>query len=469
MNVLFISPLCEAEMKHPPLGIGYMAAMLMKKNHSVRIIDMKASDMGFSQLVKLFKKNKFDLIGVTALTFTSKEANRVVELAKKHTSAKTVVGGAYVSIVKEKALEKNKFIDFGVYGEGEYTIMELVEALEDNKEPEGIKGLIYRKDGEIVVNPPRPPIDDLDALPFPPRELYELSRYSQMGVVTGRGCPFQCVYCTKAVHGSKWRHRSPENIIREIETLNKKYHPDMFYILDDTFTLDMKNAERFCDILLKKNLDVKWECSVGIRVDRVTPRLLKKMRRAGCERVNYGIESGNQRVLNMMKKGITLKQVEKAVKWAKDAGLIVGGFFMIGNPGDTFETVKDSVAFMKKLELNGGAYFGMLVPYPGTEIYDWISKNGRWLIKDVDKWSPHLTDKPQPIFETDDFPAEERVEAFGYAYRELLRFMRWQYIKHPSFIIHRLKQIRSLMGFKNFVLRAVGLRHVLKMDKGRTE
>ncbi len=271
-------------------------------------------------------------------------------------------------------------VDFVVYGEGEETLLELVAALE--KGGGGffhIQGLAYARDGNVVRTPERPLIRDLDALPFPARHLLELDRYSlaapdgepMLTVLSSRGCPYNCSYCFKGIVGRTYRQRSPESIVAELKHLKSTYGVRNFYFIDDLFTLSTKRLVTISQMIVDEGLDIRWQC-LG-RVDRVTPESLEAMARGGCREIHYGIESGNPEVLAATGKRISLEQVRQAVAWTAQSGIRSKGYFMLGLPGDTEETMEQTIRFACELDLDE-AMFSITTPFPGTRLWDELVK-----------------------------------------------------------------------------------------------
>ncbi|RLE51664.1 MAG: hypothetical protein DRJ26_05535 [Candidatus Methanomethylicota archaeon] len=267
-----------------------------------------------------------------------------------------------------KAILKHKSIDAAVIGEGEYTMLELVEKVEERERPANIKGVIYRKEGRIIENPPRNYIKNLDEIPFPAQNLLPMDLYGEYkgAIITSRGCPYSCTFCSKPVFGKTWRAHSPSYVLREKEELITKYKAEQISFLDDEFLLDRKRAEAILDGIIERRWKVKLYFWNGLRVDEVDEKILMKMKQAGCTTINYGVESVDPLVLKNIKKNITLTQIEKAVKIARKLGIKVNLFLMIGNPGDTYEHVEKIKRFLDKVEVDG-VHLSMATPYIKTE------------------------------------------------------------------------------------------------------
>lgn len=308
----------------------------------------------------------------------------------------------------------------------------------DRKKPSEIRGIAYKKGDRIFINERNSFIENLDILPFPAYHLYEIEKYRISSVAarknpvvwleTSRGCPFGCVYCNKTIFGRTYRVKSPERVVEEFIRV-KKLGVKEVHILDDNFTNDIERAKKICDLLIEKSVNMTWCTTNGIRVDRVDLELLKKMKRAGCYRIHIGIESGNQNILNRIKKGITLEKVRKAVKLAREAGLDVGGYFMIGLPGETEKTMQETIDFAKSLRLDL-AKIAICIPLPATELFNELNKRG--LIKSCD-WANFNFYTPASTIYNHENLSWETIEKYS------KKFYREVYL-NPLYILNRFKK-----------------------------
>ncbi|MGB2879244.1 MAG: radical SAM protein [Candidatus Omnitrophota bacterium] len=392
----------------PPVGLAYLATYLKMRDHEVKLIDMRVENEDFDYLSSI-KSFKPGFVGVSFVSNGYKYSYDLVNEIKDKTGATIVIGGAHSSTVRGKALEECK-ADYVVYGEGEITLSELVEG----KRPSDIKGLIWREGKKININPPREPLLDLDSLPFPDYGMFKLEKYSQKRIPlnTARGCPHLCTYCAvDLVIGRRFRARSARNVVDEIESWYKKGFTN-FGFNDSTFTENMKRAEEIAEELIRRGIDIKWDLRTGIRVDRVNKKLLSKLKQAGCTFVAFGIESIDPEVIGLMQKGTTFEMVERAVKDAKDCGLGVGGFFMIGTPGDTYEKFERSYRYADQ-DIFDEVRFYNTEPYPGTVLFDWIKEKGKFLVDPEIYLNSKTRWDEDPIFETGDFNSDERRKAFN--------------------------------------------------------
>jgi len=363
----------------PPLGLAYIAAVLKQSGIEVKILEANAFDLNHNQIKREIEKYNPDFAGITSTTSLIEESHEIAKLCPEN--VKVVIGGIHASSLPEETLRKFERFNFLIHGEGEFAMLELILGKKINQ----IKGLWYRKNGKIMHNKERELNKELDKLPFPARELLPMNKYFSAGakqypsdyILSSRGCPYGCIFCADhLVHGKLFRYRSPENIIKEIEMLNKKGVKD-FDFVDDNFTFLSDRVDRFCDLMIEKGLNKKmsWRCANGIRVDKVNPDLLRKMKKAGCYMVSLGIESGNERILKNMKKNIDLNQVKRAVKWCREAGIETRGLFMFGNLGEDEKTMQDTIDFAKSIDLDT-ASFHITIPFPSTEYWKIVKQEG---------------------------------------------------------------------------------------------
>jgi radical SAM superfamily enzyme YgiQ (UPF0313 family) len=378
-----------------PLGIAYIAAALKKEGYEVRVKDLlieRESDEEFMKNTLVFSP---DVVGFTAVTPVVKSAFRLSRLIKKSMpKTVTIIGGPHATAMPDECLD-NSF-DFVVSGEGERTITDLLENI---KNPERVNSILYKKDGRTVRAPERGYIENLDTLPFPARELFPpLSKYKGQealgslnpvgSIMTSRGCPYACKFCFKAVFGNKFRMRSAENVLEEWMELVNVHKVREIAVVDDSFTTDVGRVHKICDGLIKAKVKARWSCPNGIRVDLGGFEMLKKMSDAGCRRVALGIESGSQRVLDSIGKKISLAQIEETVNNCRRANIKTMGFYMLGNLGETEETINETIDFAKKVRTDY-AQFLMAIPYPGTALYEEIKKNGKLFINDWDQYGQY--------------------------------------------------------------------------------
>jgi len=324
------------------------------------------------------------MVGISTYTETYLNALSIAGIAKEVDSeVTTVLGGPHVTFLPLEALKRSE-VDVVVRHEGEFTILELARCIRDGfGSMDEIRGISFRRNGEVVSNPPRPLIKDLDALPFPARDLLSLNLYPYPGnVLTARGCPGRCVFCAAtAMSGGRYRMRTPGNVVSEIIHLFEKYHLKYFNFVDDAFTASPDRAMKICDLIDESGLDIGWSCTS--RVDTVTKEMLERMAKSGCDNINFGIESGCQMILDSIRKGITLRQVEDAIKWALEFGITPVCSFMLPHPEDTEETIRETKRLMRRL-LEQGCHISIATttPFPGTYLYNHAEELGVTILSD---------------------------------------------------------------------------------------
>jgi len=383
MKVCLVGPKWnEMINSYPPLGLGYLAAVAENLGHEVCIHDMGLRpDMPVEQDIKAVIEGKPDLVAFTAMTTSYLSVEKAARLLKEASGVPTVIGGPHATSLPQQTISDPNF-DFLVYGEGEPAWAELLQAIEAQDDRyERIQNLWFRRDGRVINNPERPLNRDLDALPFPARHLFELEKYPlyapdgapMLTVLSSRGCPYQCSFCFKGIVGRTYRQRSPENVFAELEQLHQKYGVRNFYFIDDLFTIDVQRLSRIMDHFIEKGSPFRWQCLA--RVDRVTPDLLRKMYQAGCRQIHYGIESGDPEILKATAKHINLDQVRQATTWTEEAGIKSKGYFILGLPGDTEETMEKTISLAESLDLDE-AMFSIATPFPGTRLWEeLVAKN----------------------------------------------------------------------------------------------
>jgi len=365
----------------PPLGLAYVAASLEQAGFKVEILDADAELLSCEETAERIIRSSAKYVGFTSVTATIPLVYEISYLVKAKDVKKIIfVGGIHVTFTADQTLKDCPAIDFVVRGEGEVTAPEVIKNLEKGEDICKIKGVTFRKGEEIITNPDREFIEDINNIPLPARHLLPIHLYSpwflqNMGfrgrecasIITARGCPNRCVFCSSPFFWKRVRIRTPESVVSEIEFLVNKYGAKHIDFLDDTLILSEERMERICRLILEKSLDIKWTCYA--RINHITFDLVKLMKRAGCGFIQIGVESGNQNILDKVSKNITLEQARKAAKIVKRAGIKLMCDFMIGLPGDTRETVNQTIEFAKELNADF-AFFSITVPFPGTVLYD---------------------------------------------------------------------------------------------------
>ncbi len=367
-----------------PLGICYLAAAVEKANHEVAVLDCEASGLMAAELVKKIRSAPPDLFAFSA---TSSSVPRVTSVAQTlktaFPQAKFAIGGSHVSLLAEVAFGQMNIFDFGAIGDGEDLIVELLEAIGGDRALGDIPGLLWRKDGEVIKNPPRPLELEIDRYPVPARHLLTQSLYrasvpgkgsvQTAAVIVARGCPFKCVFCAAPkLQGGRVRFRSPEAILEELQYIRRTLGITHISFYDDCLTLNRRLLVAVCEGMLANSLDLTWEGYA--RADTVDADILGLMQRAGAVRLSFGVESGNPKVLASSQKGETLEQMAEAISLTKQAGISTKASFVLGLPDETQATAEETIRFacgLNDLDLAG---FSVLAPFPGTEVVRMIEQ-----------------------------------------------------------------------------------------------
>lgn len=413
MKIGFIFPNKDRRYKTVHLGIGYLAAYA-RQHHADLEFQVLDTRVATSKETDQFFNTAFDLIGITVYSPVYFEVKQIFDRIKQtDPDVPICLGGPYVTTIKDGIFEKTP-ADFAVYGEGEITFSELLFHLKGEKEIETIDGLMYKSEtGKIITNPPRKHIKDLLELPLPAYDLFPMKRYPLHRMVTSRGCPYSCAFCNStSIWTGSWRKRSPENMLAEIEYLIENFGKKIFVFGDNSFNIDMDRVEKFCDLLIAKDLKILW--SASIRADKITQPLANKMRQAGCYNVAIGIESANNDILAIMNKQSTIEDITEGIKIFKKAGIEVLGQFVIGSPHDTLETVVESIDYAKNSECDFVNFYTVL-PFKGTPQWDYVSEHGRFFTEVIHDFH---SINPRIVFETPEFSYDDRLKAIKIAKKE---------------------------------------------------
>jgi len=412
----------------PPLGPLYIASYLKQNGHEAIFIDADIDDLSHEQIKSKLAKERPDLIGITMNILMVKAGYDLARYLKQHMDTPIVVGGPYPSAVVGEVLKECAEIDFVVNGEGEETVLELVEQLEDTRKFADIDGLCYRVNDKIHNNKLREYIANLDTLPFPDFGLiddlqkykgtYPIGDQPSLLIFGSRGCPFSCTFCNDSVWRSKNRKRSPENVVKEIAELRKRYGIKELFFQDDTLNLDRKWFEKICDLIIEEGLNKEMSFKAPFRANRklVDEDLLKKAHEAGFWMLFYGVESGDPRILSGISKGITLEEIERAFTLTKKAGMRTLASFMIGNLEEDRESIENSLKFFKKIDPDYGG-FAIATPFPGTALYIDGLKKGLLKPYDYETFS-----FGRAVVNTGRISPEEVEKLREHVYAEVLRF-----------------------------------------------
>ena len=400
MKVLLIDP--PGWQKHSlNLGLAYLAGAIRLLNFDVQILDMNSHAYFEESLKKIIADYNPNAIGISIKTATANTSIETFRLLKNlFPKIIYIAGGPHITLCGKEFIEENKEVDFAIIGEGEISLISLIKNIHDKKKDfSNIDGICYRKNGNIVFNTSKKL--DVSKLPFPRFEYIkdmDLTDF-RYPLLTSRGCPYGCIFCCVGlIAGKKWRAREPQDVVNELLQAKDNYQISSFEIMDDNFTFDVDRAKDICRLLIKKKIRLDWWCHNGLRADKLDSELLALMKRSGCRSIALGIESGDENVFGNINKGERLSDIIRAVKMIKKAGIKCVGYFIVGLPGDSIDSTKNTVKFQRRLGLSDYKY-NILIPYPGTRMWDIVRERGRLLI-DI-RGAYHFGDSIEIPFETD--------------------------------------------------------------------
>jgi anaerobic magnesium-protoporphyrin IX monomethyl ester cyclase len=403
MRILLINPPSkEMYQAFFPLGLGYIAGSLLQYGHDITVWDINAERWPKREVLRRMRKTggSYDLVGISALAGDYPYVTWLSQSFKKlHARTKLILGG-YLASALPQFLMENLPLDFVAVGEGEGTIVELADVLQNGASLHKVKGIYYRDTTDAIVHTPsRPRLEDLEKLPLLPWQYFPMDAYLDdvhpgfhyrldndgigiISIMASRGCPFNCIYCDHTIKGHTTRYRSVESVIFEIKTLLTKYGDKIkyFYFWDDILIWDRDWVYEFCETVQKEVLKINWGCNC--HVNRVEPRLMETMKEAGCENVRFGIESGSQKILDALNKGVTVEKAFKALKICLNAGLTLTLYIMVGMVGESRETIHRTIEFFQRL-INPSnvhqirkVHCFMLTPFPGTQLFEEVIREG---------------------------------------------------------------------------------------------
>ncbi|MBA7503192.1 Anaerobic magnesium-protoporphyrin IX monomethyl ester cyclase [subsurface metagenome] len=430
---------------YPSLGLMYIAACVERyTDHQIEILDTQAEKMNYEEMKSEIRKRNPDIVGIQAMTFTLVDVILTAKIVKElDKSIPLILGGPHVNIYPEETIS-NSEIDFLVLGEGEYVFPDLINALSQRKDLSKIRGIVYKRNKEIINTGKREFITNLDAVPFPAYHLVPYQKYYSVlekrtpitTMMTSRGCPFKCIFCTRPQLGKIFRYRSAENVVDEMEQCARIGIKEIF-LYDDTFTINKQRVIDICNEILRRNLKIMWD--IRSRVDTVDEKILKKLKLAGCERIHFGVEAGTQGILNILRKGITLQQAEKAFQWSREVGITTLAYFMIGNPTESRKQILETIKFSVKIKPDY-VHIALTTLFPATELY----RRGleRKILKH-DYWK-EFAENPRkdfvPELWEENLTREELVKLSKFAYKSF--YMR------PMYVLERLFEVKSWQEFK---------------------
>ena len=441
LKVTLINPPQFTRYPQPPVGLALLAAVLEREGYQVTVLDANALGLQPKDLAPWVIDA--DVIGLTAVTPTVSAALSIAYHLKQTNPGLTILlGGAHATLLPDETLAESPEIDIIVRGEGEETIIELLRALEDKQPLDNISGISYRADGKVISTAARSTSTDMDSLPFLAYHLLPWQRYRPhpphgralpfAALVTSRGCPYHCAYCSKPVFGSKFRAQSSERVVEEVAYIKGNFGVKEIAFYDDVFTLNKERAYAIADSIIKKGIKISWTCEA--RVNLVDRELLRHIKQAGGYAIAYGIESASQEILDTLHKDITLEQIEEAVRISREVGLQTIGYLMIGSPDENPETISKTIQFAKKLKLDF-AQFSVTTPFPGTELYNLLETKG-----DKIPWESFIysgvDSQLTPVFESNQLSRSDLKYWTRRAYREF-------YLR-PAYLWQRVRRVNSL-------------------------
>lgn len=485
MKILFLYPEYTYPRKSPPIGVASLAAFALQEGHDARIIDFNVTGKNDALLQETLGEYAPDMIGISFMTNQYAQAIELIKKCKIYTPQPFLVaGGPHASAVPEELMDDVPELDGVVCGEGEIPLKKLLDSLSENgkKDLSRVPGLYYRISGSTDVhsNGPNTEYMDFTEPPWPAWHLLDLEKYNVVSaggdsskptfaLLSSRGCPAKCTFCdSNTVFGRKFRGRTAEDMLSEIMYLYKTYGMEQFDFVDDLITTDKKRIMGFCELLI--NSPIKFSWMANARLNTLDKEMLSNMQKAGCVRIDVGVESADPKVRKLMKKGVTNEQIVKIHKYCKEIGLYVGTFLMVGNFGETMESVRQTAKLMKGLTSDPS--IAIACPYPGTELYTIAKEKGYLLTTDWKKYgtAPTFMNGYEPVMRTDTMSPKEIVEAYYYlqSFFAVDKF-RSRFGKHfyfnPKFIKEYLIQSKQYGGF--FRKGRMGLKLVKSLLKGK--
>ncbi len=490
MNILMLNPPFKGrfsrEQRSPaitksgtlyyPMWLAYATGMLEQENFNVKLIDAPASGINEQKVIEIASGFNPSLIVIDTSTPSIYNDIRIGETLKQLLTLNSqlstpiiVLVGPHVSATPDETLKYSNNVDIVCRGEYDYTIKNIARNIEQGESFDKINGISFRKNGEIIRNPPQEFIKDLDALPFVSKiykshldhtqYFYGHSQHPIVAIIGGRGCPYQCIYCVypQTFSGRSTRYRSIKNIVDELEFITSEFKPLREIMFeDDTLTLNRSRCKKFCEEILNRNIRIKWSANSRADADFDT---LKLMHKAGCRLLCVGFESGNQNILDSMRKGISLEKMKQFASDAKKAGVLIHGCFLVGNPGETKNTMLKTLEFAKELNPDTAQFFPIMV-YPGTEAYRWAKESGHLRTTNYSDWLT-LEGFHNCVVDYENLSSEELVEFCDYARREFYLRPRYLVKKSIQVIKNPREAGRTFKSLKTFA------KHLVKNAKFR--
>lgn len=455
-KIIFVNPPLTLEERYgvhfqsggetPPIGLACLASITVKHHYDTRIIDGAISN-NYQHIAEEILGGKPDYVGITASTVSIYNASKVARMIKDGDNSITIlVGGPHITATPLETMKRFPDFDIGVVGEADYTIIELLDALENKGDLSMVKGILFRNSGEIIQTEKQPFVSNLDELPMPAWNLlpnlakyycppvHTVKRLPAALMVSSRGCPNKCTFCDRSVFGNHLRANSAEYVMKMIRELYYKHGIREIQFRDDNFLAFRSRLRELCKCLKEEKLDLVW--SLAGRPDMINREVLALLADAGCWQIWYGVESGSQRILDFIQKKTKLGEIREAIRWTKEAGISAGGFFMIGLPTETPEDIEKTIEFSQELDLDE-AHFTFFTPYPGCELYGMTDQYGKY----DDDW--RKTSCWLPVF----IP-------YGLSEKQLIHY--WKkasvgFYFRPRIILNYIRKIRSFKHIKVYL------------------
>ena len=411
-----------------PLGLGYVGAVLKDQGHHVESLDIRVNKYSDEDIEEFLKEKVhfFDVICIGGMITVYFEIKKLISIIKQYRQdIPIIIGGTAVSSMPDLLL-RNTDADIACIGEGEITIIEIIEAIKGSRNIKNVLGIGYKSQNKIFLNSPRQLIQNLDSIPFPLWDVFPMEKYINeqlivprkgtkgINLISGRGCPYQCIFCYRNF-GRTVRLRSVDNIIQEMKILHKKFGITHFEFQDELFTINKNRIREFCTRINEEEMNITWRC-LG-RADLVDFESLKLMKQAGCHWIGYGMESGSQKMLDIMHKNLKVDQIKQAIQISRQAGLEVTGTFMIGLPGETHDTIRETINFCKEMKIFNEFFF--TVPFPGTLLFKQLKETGQ-IIDDEEFIKRISGDMMRLQINLTNFPDDELINIKKNAEREIL-------------------------------------------------
>ncbi len=437
-----------------PIYLAYVVAVLEKAGIEVKFIDAVVEELSIPDFADAAAKINPDMVVIECSTPSIEyDLLTAKSLKERMNDVFIVLVGSHATFFHREIMKENGFVDATCRGEFDLVIKDLAAALSNGGKLDEVKGITYRDREGIQVNQDRPLIQNLDKLPFPARDIVKSEHYRQgtftgkhcTTIVSSRGCPHRCTYCLwpRTLYGRRFRARSSESVVDEIEEVVEKYCVDEIYFDDDSLALNRRRILEICRLINERNIQVKWipQC----RVDNMDEKVLRAMKNAGCHYIRFGVESGSQKMLDVMKKGTTLARIENAFKLCRKTGIKTQAFFLFGIPGETQATIRETIEFAKKIKPDS-AQFAIVIPHPGTELYAVCKKNGWLKHKNWEDFS-----SCNSLIETPEMSREDVEKARIRAYRQF--YFRPSYILRTIFKIRSFKDLRAVVKSASSIIK----------------